>query len=269
MSEAATFSLSQEELLYLLRLLKIPTLPGISPKAWSEIPDSDFAVMLGAGERSLQARELLRLEGDQWVLEVTVAGILGFCLRPTYGLLVKRTVLGEDLAQSVIYHLSARLHLKHHAINGVHHFTLFPDSAAVFENIQNMILGDDMNEASEYHEVEFEVPTPALLLTAIGRHTESESDTINRLQQLGMSGPVVTELTRIMRHELVSTSIVGVWRTPEDETPPTTFGILQSANQWWLLTTKQLDSVEPKYLINSIRFDMLREYLSETLAKFL
>ena len=54
-------TLTQEELAFLLRLFKFPSLPGL-PEDWlAGLSERELALILGAGERSLRARNLLAI----------------------------------------------------------------------------------------------------------------------------------------------------------------------------------------------------------------
>jgi len=76
-TEKIAIVFGQEELLYLLRTLGLPDLPGMGEKPWGEITRETSVLVLDAVGRSLFARGIVSFDGKgEIVIEKTVHAIL-------------------------------------------------------------------------------------------------------------------------------------------------------------------------------------------------
>ncbi len=226
----AVVTLSREELLYLMQMLKIPALPGFSVPAQPETPDDlQIAVMAGT-ERALRARGFLRVEDSRATVESALLGILGFCARPARGLMLTCAKTG-GAPLSAIYLLSDDLRVKHASGDGLHSFALMESDRAVVDDVL-ALLNLASAPGGEVEAWEFEITGRDLLAAALTRLNTAESGeaTLTALLNRGAREDEVRQLVQIMHHDALASAFVGVW--PGDEPG---FGIIETAAAWWLL----------------------------------
>lgn len=143
-SPVVELRLSQEELLYVLRLAGVPTLPGLDDDAITRLSDDQLSLILTAGENALRARGLLETdygaEKGVAVSEVVLA-LVGTCVMGDSLVAVRHELLSGD-GDARFYHLGEDLAVEH-AVPwpGVHRFTATADRQAVVQRIaQQMAL---------------------------------------------------------------------------------------------------------------------------------
>jgi hypothetical protein len=90
MAEAVLLRFSQEELVYLLRALKIPTLTGLGSQPLGDLDEEHQGLALAVADRALRARGVVRWNTNQErSLDPLVAGLLRDCAGPDYSLAVE------------------------------------------------------------------------------------------------------------------------------------------------------------------------------------
>lgn len=73
---------SQEELLYLLRSLGLPDLPGMGENPWGHIPNDQAVMVLETAGRGLVAREIVKVRGAQVIVDKRVVQVLSVSAYP-------------------------------------------------------------------------------------------------------------------------------------------------------------------------------------------
>lgn len=126
-------SLSQEELLFLLQLCRVPSLPGLDLDAFDRLSEPERAITLTAGERSLRARGLLEdsseAEAGVAVGDVVLAA-LGTCVMARAIVTVDRWPV-DDAGERLAFYFGEEMVVEHEVLeHGIHRFTSFFDQSA-------------------------------------------------------------------------------------------------------------------------------------------
>jgi len=130
--------LSQEELLYVLSLAGVPTLPGLDDDARTDLDEDQMALLLAAGENGLRARGLLQDDPNAArgvSLWEGLLALVGTCVMAPRLAIVRFEPLGADAA-SFLYYFEEDLTVEHASGGpGVHRFTGFVDHGTVLDRI--------------------------------------------------------------------------------------------------------------------------------------
>ena len=238
-------SLSQEELIYLLHLLKIPALAGLSSTATNGMNAYQAVALMSAAERSLRARNLLTLRaGGESVIESAVFDMLSFCAHPDQTILVSRRKLASPPVRAT-YYLSNRERIKHAVDAGVHRFVTLPGNNSVFNDLFGLITAREDVTDGERGNAHYQVPTPLLLALSQLRSTDDlDYDTLlKQLISKGLSETGAKHLAHLVCNKMVAnmTITTAQRRSPHKmKTQPFThipapiFNLMQTDDAWWL-----------------------------------
>jgi hypothetical protein len=262
MNQPTTILLSQEELTYLLHLLKIPSLAGISPRSTNGMNAYQFHALMNAAGRSLRARQYLTISaGGDSVIASELFDTLRFCARPDYIILVSRQLLDAAPAQAV-YYLSGRTRIKQYVNTGVHHFVTLPDDISVFDDLFGIITAhedvvDGTRGCAEYH-----IPTALMLALTRIRSTDGlDHETLRRqLVNQGLSEASAAHLAHLVRYEMIANTTISAQprrnhrkaKTPV-RAPAPIFNLMQTEAAWWLASpiTPEQDT-PPHYTLTAL-----------------
>lgn len=104
---------SQEELIFLMRALDLPDLPGIGEKPWGNIELETAQGAFQTAGRALLARKFISINGDQNIsVEESIKNTLSTCAYPDQ-LAAFRVENGTDPAQQIFYYRSAKNFIRH------------------------------------------------------------------------------------------------------------------------------------------------------------
>ncbi|MBN1563777.1 MAG: hypothetical protein JXA10_08055 [Anaerolineae bacterium] len=254
MDQPTTLSLSQEELTYLLHLLKIPALVGLSPRSTNGMNPYHFHALMSAAERSLRARQWLTLgPGGDRVIDTELFDILRFCARPDYTILVARYLLDAKPAHAV-YYLSGRTRIKQYVENGVHHFVRLADDMTVFDDLFGIITAhEDVNDGARGN-AGYCIPATLMLALSRIRSTDDLDHEALRNQLVGQGLPETgaDHLAHLVRYEMIANTTISAQprRSPHKTgelkpTPAPVFSLMQTQAAWWLASpvTMQPDTI--------------------------
>jgi len=132
-------NVSQEELLYILRTLGAPAIPGIDPQIFLDITEKEIAVAVGVAGRALIARGFINLndKGEQIVTEAPLA-LIGTCALPRFSVLAEETT--ADTAQGIFWHGTNSLIIEHNIpMRGIHKFRALSTEVDLTDQILNSI----------------------------------------------------------------------------------------------------------------------------------
>lgn len=121
-----TLTLSQEELYFLLVLLKSRRIPGMEGIFEVDASERERTNLLDAARRALVARGLvtLQVDGRATMDEFTLA-VIGTCVRPLYSVMMENTAL--DRSSGVFWHGIHGLIVEHTLPQqGIHRFRALP-----------------------------------------------------------------------------------------------------------------------------------------------
>lgn len=211
-----TFSLSHEELVYVLHILQIPTLPGLPLDLVGDIPTDYYQAFMGMAERALRARGLLQLEGDsKGTIDSFLMGIVGLCTKAEYGFLISRT--HDTTQENYVYHFADNLAIRHFADQGIHQFTLFDQFEGLAYNVLETLCPLSDQQQTKPAATSFEVPYS--LFMAVRLSTQLENLSEQNLQEAlnhYLDPQISAQLTEIFRDQVEMVSTVAYWRLPSN-----------------------------------------------------
>ncbi len=140
MAEALLLRFAQEELVYLLRALKIPTLTGLGPRPLGDLDADHQALAMAVADRTLRARGVVRWDTSQErSLDPLAAGTLRDCASPDYSLAVEVRQPNQPALQ-YRYSFTRRVVIEHSLPEpGVHQFVALSTRADVLERLGRLV----------------------------------------------------------------------------------------------------------------------------------
>jgi hypothetical protein len=95
-----TVLFSQEELLYLLRTLNLPDMPGMGDKPWGHIPQEQVLLVMETVGSGLLARQVIQFGGYEMKVEEDIMSLLAACASPQQMLLLNYSQGNETIAHN-------------------------------------------------------------------------------------------------------------------------------------------------------------------------
>ncbi len=266
MDTPVRLAFSHEELCYLLRLLRLPGLPGMSIPVQMGVPAEYEPLALGTAERTLRARGVLNRENDQAVLDAMVAGVIGLCARPQIGLVARWTRTADRVLRGAMYNLTEQTCIKHWSDEGVHTFEVLSPEAIASDVTHLMQPGESPTGGASL--TGMEVTGSALVLAVVNAYLESPDpqklwDSLSRLQ---MPEAEATLLIEAMQNGVVGSGSVGMWRGP-DTASILNMAVLELPGALWLLHPVIQQGSDARYRIESVSHEGLQQSLIDQLNR--
>lgn len=122
MAEAFMVRLAHEEIIYLVRALELPGLPGLRAQAFDTLDQDHQALTMAVVDRTLQARGIVhRGSLRERSLNSAITGMLRACAQPQFSLLVDMLVPPRHDACAISFASTAAV-VRSYAAPGVHLF---------------------------------------------------------------------------------------------------------------------------------------------------
>jgi hypothetical protein len=134
-AEELVMNVSQEELQYLLAMMKVTTIPGLDKAMFNGANSRDLTVALTVVERALLARGfLIPQENGMLKMDEAPFALVGTCAFPTYSLLFRRESSTD--VESLFWHGTKHLMVEHSIpLPGIHSFKAFTDPDPFYETV--------------------------------------------------------------------------------------------------------------------------------------
>lgn len=199
-------TLSQEELYFLLVLLKSRGIPGMEGIFEPDASEQERTHLLDAARRALVARGLvtLQVDGRAKMDEFTLA-VIGTCVRPLYSILMENTAL--DRSSGIFWHAIQNLLVEHTLPQqGIHRFCALPADTDLVRRMERAAEVKPRKEAVPLKE-------SVVMQDAFDQARKASRDEGNEkacraaLEQGGMSGPAAEELAAILAGTEASTTV--------------------------------------------------------------
>lgn len=240
--------LSQEETLALLALLNIQTLPGL-PGLSSYGASECQMTALAAGERSLRARGLARLDADGRVqVPADLLALIAAC-GYAHGSLIVNQVAGARVQSCFAHRRDADLAFHTMPEAGLHQFEAAHDKAELTAAM------------AEWAGWRVEPPVPADPLTVsrgaleAARAAAQAGDVAAAQQRLSAAAPQASTAARfaVSLAQPYTVTIVQALRTdPSAAVAMESLSVLGAADQQWLLTeVAAAEAAEPTFVIET------------------
>ncbi len=145
MSDALLFRFAQEELVYLMRALRINTMPGLEPEPLANLNEDHQALALAVADRTLRARGTISWGSqEQRSVNPIAAGVLRDSASPRYSLLVD-ILRSDQLNLRYIYAFSERAAIEHCVPEpGVHQFVAVPTVEQFSQHLRKLLAIEEM-----------------------------------------------------------------------------------------------------------------------------
>lgn len=132
-------NISQEELLYLLRVLGAPIIPGMAPTVFDGATKRDIGIAVGVAERSLIARGLIIPKDNGKVdIDEAVLALVGTCAMPVYSVVVE--VASAETSQGIFWHGTEHILVEHNSpLRGIHKFKALEKEINLAKHIQECL----------------------------------------------------------------------------------------------------------------------------------
>ena len=202
-------TISQEELYFLLVLLKSRGIPGMEGIFEPDASEIERTHLLDAARRALVARNLLTLHLDGRVtMDDFSLAVIGTCVRPLYSVIMENT--GLDRSSGVFWHAIQGL-LVEHTIpqQGIHRFRALPADTDLVRRLAGAAEVKLRDEAGQMEEgVVMQEALDRARKTA--RDAGNETAGIEALMQGGMPLPAAKKLAAILARTEASTTVAFV-----------------------------------------------------------
>jgi len=250
-SKPTTLRLSQEELLFLVRALSFPDLPGIGDKPWGDIDLDSAQRAYQAAGRGLLARNLTSIdEGDDVSVDESVTEILTTSAYPNNmaAILIEQ---GADQAEQIFYYGSEERSIRH-SIDGfkIHSFESRKDTDMGFGEIDRLIPPTKWKFTSNIFEIDqghFEQAVQAAQI--------SKEDCVKILNKSGLDKDYIQHLSTTLARIEINIYLQLIYKlNPEIEQNTISF-VWNSDSCWFIeyptqtgVTTLRIRAIDQKQL---------------------
>ncbi len=272
MTDQIKITLSHDELLYILQVLRLPTLPGLPSDLMDNLTVDAYQQLLGSAERSLNARGYIQIENERLVVESALVGIIGFCAgAPNTVRLVRTDLSGNSVG--VVYHFSQTLKIKHHTNRGVHYFTFLPDNETAIKDMAQEMRGNASVASHLKPPLALHIPAAALLIASVTRlQAINEKALVEGLAKNGLTVQDAQAIIQILRYEVIASVSVGIWQLPHEaiqEPKEENFGLLFTQQGWYALHSVAGENEKTLYYMEPLATNELGMVLQERFAAYL
>lgn len=218
---------SQEELLYLLRSLNLPDIPGMGERPWGHIPQEQALLVMETAGRGLVARGIVRFGKTQIEVDNAVAQLLRTMAYP-----VQMTVLTYSLNAQAIPHnfFRGKTFDVEHTLPypWVHRLHMTPKSDMGESFVQGLL--KDVPGSGE--SPAFSVPQQ--VLTAIRQDALETSQASDTLVEAGLPESMALSLIEVLTAPTSKVLVQAVYQLTEIE--QNMFSILANQDSCWVIS---------------------------------
>lgn len=228
-------TVSQEELYFLLVLLKARRIPGMEGIFEPDASERERTNLLDAARRALVARGLISLQVDgRATMDEFALAVIGTCVRPVYSILMENTAL--DRSSGVFWHAIQSLIVEHSLPQeGIHRFRALP---ADTDLVHRMMGASEAKLHEESGPVQESVLMQATFDKARQVCRDEGDETAGRevLAQGGLPGPAAEKLAAVLASAENSTTVAFVRHAYPDGEEELLGGTALAGPQGGLLT---------------------------------
>ena len=134
-------NLSQEELLYLLSIFRLSTLPGLDGKMLEGMSEREMAVAAGTAQRALFARGFIFPDQNGKIeVEEAVVALVGICALPSFSIVMEVATL--KTAYGLYWHGTEHISVEHVIVMpGIHKFRSLPQGLDLAGHVTGRLPG--------------------------------------------------------------------------------------------------------------------------------
>jgi len=232
--DTPSLTLSHEELMFLLRVLRAPGLMGLDDV---ELNQERLAASMVCAERSLRAKNLLRVLEDEKRIEIApvVLALLGNCLIPAYSILVTST--NKHARQGGVYfHVTAQLTVENYSPeSGLYQFCGYKDIEDVVPKIEHILgLTDQLAPSTRKGRIEEKLLHQARDAIRNGK----AADAMDILESGCRDADLSRELVDTLENPINSGSVIR-FDFDTDRMKTSGFSFLEGPDGFWVFTPEK------------------------------
>jgi hypothetical protein len=262
-SQNPEISLSQEELIYLLMLMKTTSIPGLEAQPMVNLGKEQTNLLLAAAERSLLARGFIHIENGKTVgIDQVILALVGTCAMPEYSVLVS-TSFGRSKQQSQFFHAAQKMAVEHTITRpGLHHFIALKKTMDFLPRIK-IFLRLSNQPAAPGSSIQL---SPDTFQKAGDMAIQSQSDAIALLQTLGIDHQNAERLAVALAGPVSNSSVVAIEFAKSDHPTPKGMALLEGSKGIWSM---QFQSQNGSSIVNLVptSADEVYDKLSELFVR--
>lgn len=253
---AATIQLSRDELLLTLHLLGVNTIPGLDPDPEGPINTKEEVLALRVAGRSLQAREVARIDkAGELLLHEMLLTAVGTCAFAQNSLFIYHwPVVNKEPHRYFIHKQGDNIVVHSRPSPIIHGFTLIPDAPKLVDQIFTLC---HYNEVPLVHHYEFTIPSEIFIQV---RHM-AQNDQLPSAQDLlmanGQSKDVAAAFTSTLGDQQVRIAVFQSLKSFAEMEHKEDFTLLQVEQYSWLLTPINEDAKQTSLLIETTTTEYL------------
>ncbi len=230
--EPINLLLSRDELLYALRGLDAAFVPGLDPEPLGERTAAEQELALTVAERSLRARELVRVlpDGNRQI-HTAMLTMVGVCAYPQTAVLAYHWPAGADTPLRYFGHLRGDDVVSHlRPEEALHLFSLLPDKATL---IDQLLAFCNWQDTAAVAKTEFTVDSDSF---AAARAAADSGDTARAAETLigGGVGAAAAGALAVTLANSPRVSILQIVRPAAGGVQKQDVTLLQDDNRTWL-----------------------------------
>lgn len=235
-----SLTLSIEELLFLLRLMRAETLPGLPEKPFEDMTPEQTAASLVAAERGLQDRGLVHIDEAEHRVEIDVVcmALLGVCMIPRFSILVTFQSAG-DPPRARYYHAGSDLVVEHTSPKpGLHTFV---GAARIEDFAAPMVELLALPQRSSRKDMAAQIRQDCLAQAREQARSGDGDAVIMRLTAGGLAQRVAASMAATLQQPTLSISLTRLERSSHNRSAVDGFALLEGANVLWALSPESSD----------------------------
>lgn len=256
-------SLSQEELIYLLMLMKTPSIPGLEAQPMVNLGKEQTNLLLAAAERSLLARGFIHVEKGKTVgIDQVILALVGSCAVPEFSVLVSAS-FGRSKPQSQFFHAAQKMAVEHTITEpGLHHFIAWKKPTDFLPRIK-IFLRLINQPAAPGSSLQL---SPDAFQKASDTAIKSPSEAAALLQSSGINHQNAENLAVALAGPVSNSSVVVIDFTKSDHPTPEGIALLEGTKEIWSMQFKSQNGLSVVNLEPTSAVEVY-DQLSELLAR--
>jgi hypothetical protein len=262
-----SLTISHEELVFILKLMKWPLILGVGEEPLPGLNDEQMDAVMRAAGHSLLARRLVApAEEGKVLVERLLAALLAPCVAPQFSLIISHSKREELLPEVRYYHATNGM-LVEHAINGpaLHTFTALSSSGDLQQRILAFL---DLKTSVSAIVPPFKI-TQAALSQAVSDVARDNGDPTTILIASGLEPKVVSVFAQDLAARRSLSNLFVIRHQETDEPRSAGFGLLESADHTWLLQPQELPNDPSIIFIKPISIGEIKDQLELLLIEFM
>lgn len=239
-------AVSQEELLMVLKYLKVDKITGLDMDVFTQLSDQEMQMVLGVAERALLARGFLKIGTDKKLkLEPVPMGVIGTCVKSDRTIVINHQEKNK-LDLTYFFHYARSMRVVHFVpISAIHQF-LAVETTKDFLRMIFSLLGS--NEFSKNNIGSFSLSQTAFdRAKELAQNGSSKEAILTEMEKVKLNNETATSFVDSLIDPLSNTAFIS--RSENNGTMALSgFTILKGHKAVWLLKPdpqEQQISIEP------------------------